>query len=91
MVIKLNEYDSLLLAEYQGKYRIEIGKEKDGKWFATKCRKYFFNKEMHRFELSQKDGNLSISLGDKENAVLVLNALYDELVSGLEGREDVPF
>ena len=79
MPIKINEYDSVTILDYKGKYRIEQGREKEGKWYASKVRKYVWDKEKRENVLSDKDGNLSIPLGDADTAKAVLEALLREI------------
>lgn len=68
----------LRIMEYQGKYRIESGRQDGDKWWADRIRKKVWNKEAHAFELEDKDRNLSISLGNMESArALIIGLAYD--------------
>jgi hypothetical protein len=79
--IKISEYIYIAIEEFKGKYRIEQGRPgKDGKWWAERVRKYVWNDGVK--SLSDKDGNLSISLGDRSTAQAVLTALLREVMRG---------
>lgn len=89
----------LRIMEYQGKYRIESGRQDGEKWWADRIRKKVWNKEAHAFEIEDKDRNLSLPLGDLESA----KVLFANLAIGLgieiytngdykpPEQEDVPF
>jgi len=68
----------LRIMEYQGKYRIESGRQDGDKWWADRIRKKVWNKETRTFEIEDKDRNLSISLGNMESArALIIGLAYD--------------
>jgi hypothetical protein len=82
----------LRIMEYQGKYRIESGRQDGDKWWADRIRKKVWNKEAHAFEIEDKDRNLSLPLGDLESAKAILTDL--ELMLRTEPAqppEDLPF
>jgi hypothetical protein len=83
------------IMEYNGKYRIEQGQTKGEKWYADKCIKSVWNEEKRTKEFTDKVGNLSIKLGDKETAKNVLLMLLAQLGEPIEPQatpmEDVPF
>ena len=83
----------LRIMEYQGKYRIESGRQDGDKWWADRIRKKVWNKEAHAFEIEDKDRNLSMPLGDLESAKAILTDLELMLQTEKEQppQEDVPF
>ena len=83
----------LRIMEYQGKYRIESGRQDGDKWWADRIRKKVWNKEAHAFEIEDKDRNLSLPLGDLASAKAILTDLELMLRTEKEEtpQEDVPF
>jgi hypothetical protein len=83
----------LRIMEYQGKYRIESGRQDGDKWWADRIRKKVWNKETRAFEIEDKDRNLSIPLGDLESAKAILAGLELMLRTEKEqpAQADVPF
>jgi hypothetical protein len=85
-MIQIDEkgYKCLSLQEYKGKYRIEQGrmsKDKTGdmRWYAEKIKSKHWVEASRTFEYSDKESNLSVSLGDKEKAIEALQSLLAEL------------
>ena len=83
----------LRIMEYQGKYRIESGRQDGDKWWADRIRKKVWNKETRAFEIEDKDRNLSLSLGDETEAVIKLRTFAEVFgYSLVKPKEtDVPF
>jgi len=79
--------------EYQGKYRIESGRQDGDKWWADRIRKKVWNKETRAFEIEDKDRNLSLSLGDETEAVIKLRTFADAFGYKLirPNETDIPF
>jgi hypothetical protein len=82
-MIQLDEkgYRFIAIQEYKDKYRIEVGRTspKDNQWYAEKVKAKQWNKEEEKFEFSEKDSNLAIPLGTKEQAIEILQGLLKEL------------
>lgn len=83
----------LRIMEWQGKYRIESGRQDGDKWWADRIRKKVWNKEAHAFELEDKDRNMSLSLGDETESVIKLRTFAEVFGYRLvkPNETDVPF
>ena len=82
----------LRLLEYEGKYRIEVGKTGKGndgseRWWPNRVKEYEF--KGGKQELKEKDSNVKIPLGGRDEAVLTLLALLKELTG--EDYSAAPF
>jgi hypothetical protein len=77
----------LRIMEWQGKYRIESGRQDGDKWWADKIRRKTWDKESRQWVVEDKDRNLSLPLGDLESAKAVLTVL----LNGIENADAPPF
>ena len=85
----------LRIMEYQGKYRIESGRQDGEKWWADKIRRKVWDKESKTWVVEEKDRNLSLPLGDLNNARQILADLANNIQGEQQPTEpqtsDVPF
>lgn len=85
----------LRIMEYQGKYRIESGRQDGEKWWADKIRRKVWDKESRTWVIEDKDRNFSLPLGDLNNARQILadlaNNIQGEQPTEPQPTEDVPF
>jgi hypothetical protein len=76
----------LRIMEWEGKFRIESGRQDGDKWWADKIRKKTWDKDAHAWVFEDKDRNLSLPLGNKENAIELLTGLLNSI-----GTDAPPF
>lgn len=87
----------LRIMEWQGKYRIESGRQDGDKWWADKIRRKTWDKESRQWVVEDKDRNLSLPLGDLANARHILADLANNIQGDPQATppqpptEDVPF
>jgi hypothetical protein len=98
MEIVIDKYTALKIMEYKGAFRIEVGNNKNGKWYAKKIRKQEWDDDKKVFEYTDKERNLSIPLGNYQDAAVrlkTLAAMLDEAASAVnppaQEQGDVPF
>lgn len=84
----------LRIMEWQGKYRIESGRQDGDKWWADKIRRKVWDKESRQWVVEDKDRNMSLPLGDLESARQILADLANNIQGEpqpTEPQSDVPF
>ena len=90
----------LRIMEYQGKYRIESGRQDGEKWWADKIRRKVWDKGSKMWVVEEKDRNFSLPLGDIENArgiikefvlALGIDMAFKKAEVNPQPTEDVPF
>jgi hypothetical protein len=98
MEIVIDKYTALKIMEYKGVFRIEVGNNKDGKWYSKKIKKPEWNASGRKFEYTDQERNLSIPLGNYQDAAVrlkTLAAMLDEAASAVnppaQEQGDAPF
>ena len=89
-IIKIGNKEVNLL-EYEGKYRLEVGRmgqDKEGKprWWANRVREVLWKDG--QTIVADKDSNVKIQLGEKATAVAALRSWADQIEAGLD---EAPF
>lgn len=98
MEIQLDEkgYEFLTIKEYKGKYRLEVGKTsaKDGNWYAKRIKTKQWNSAESKFEYTDKESNMSISIGDidkLQSFIAALNLMINQVLDKAPTEDAPPF
>lgn len=85
MFIERSKGYGLKLEEFNGKFSLVQGNEKDGRFFWEKCRRQRWNKDERRMEWDDKDKPVSVFLGDRQQAEAALTAFLNALHANADG------